>query len=100
MKSQFRCIVHGSFSKHFLEIKAVCNEFTKAGIEVLAPKNSELIGDKDSFSLFEDELDLDPRYIELLYLHNLKVLGENGFSYFVNPNGYIGKSASYELGIA
>ncbi|MGZ6005249.1 MAG: NUDIX domain-containing protein, partial [Candidatus Saccharimonadales bacterium] len=34
------------------------------------------------------------------YLHNLKKLGENGFSYFVNPGGYIGQSASYELGIA
>jgi ADP-ribose pyrophosphatase YjhB (NUDIX family) len=38
--------------------------------------------------------------IELLYLHNLKRLGRDGFSYFVNPEGYIGKSASYELGIA
>jgi hypothetical protein len=38
--------------------------------------------------------------VELLYLHNLKRLGRNGFSYFVNPDGYIGASASYELGIA
>ncbi len=38
--------------------------------------------------------------IELLYLHNLRHLGENGFSYFINPEGYLGKSASYELGIA
>src|SRR3989338_5287849 len=38
--------------------------------------------------------------IELLYLHNLKHLGSDGFSYFVNPSGYIGASASYELGIA
>jgi ADP-ribose pyrophosphatase YjhB (NUDIX family) len=37
---------------------------------------------------------------ELLYLHNLKKLGQNGFSYFVIPEGYIGKSASYKLGIA
>ncbi len=38
--------------------------------------------------------------VELLYLHHLKRLGPDGFSYFVNPEGYIGKSASYELGIA
>ncbi len=35
-----------------------------------------------------------------MYLQNLKHLGENGFSYFLVPEGYIGKSASYELGIA
>ncbi len=38
--------------------------------------------------------------IEILYLHHLRQLGKNGFSYFVNPEGYIGKSVSYELGIA
>jgi len=43
---------------------------------------------------------MDPRLIELTYLHNLRRLSENGFSYFINPEGYIGKSASYELGIA
>ncbi len=100
MSSQFSCIVHGSFSKHFLEIKAACNKFEEAGIEVLAPKNGGLVGGKNGFGLFKEELDLDPRHVELLYLHNLKRLGENGFSYFVNPGGYIGISASYELGIA
>ena len=98
--SEFRCIVHGSFSKHFQEIKDVCKLFQTSGIEVLAPKNDDLIKGIDNFFLFKDETDLDPRYVELLYLHNLKQLGENGFSYFVNPDGYIGKSSSYELGIA
>jgi ADP-ribose pyrophosphatase YjhB (NUDIX family) len=96
----FRCIIHGSFSKHFDEIKRAREIFTTAGIEVLAPKAGELIAQSDGFALFEDEKGHDPRFIELLYLHNLKQLGPNGFSFFVNPGGYIGKSASYELGIA
>jgi ADP-ribose pyrophosphatase YjhB (NUDIX family) len=100
MGKQFRCIVHGSFSKHFEAIREACEAFTSIGIEVLAPKDSELVNSSNGFALFEDEVGQDPRYIELLYLHNLKQLGENGFSYFVNPGGYIGKSASYELGIA
>lgn len=95
-----RCIVHGSFSKHFNEIRHACNILSKAGVELLAPKAGELNGEKDGFALFEDEAGKDPRYIELLYLYNLKQLGPDGFSYFVNPEGYIGKSASYELGIA
>lgn len=96
----FRCIIHGSFSKHFDEIRNAYDIFTRAGIEVLAPKQTELIPGPDGFALFEDEIGQDPRLIELLYLQNLKQLGENGFSYFVDPGGYIGKSASYELGIA
>lgn len=100
MASQFRCIIHGSFSKHFAEIKRASEIFVAAGIEVLAPKQGELISSHNGFALFQDEQGQDPRLIELLYLHNLKKLGENGFSYFVNPEGYIGKSASYELGIA
>jgi ADP-ribose pyrophosphatase YjhB (NUDIX family) len=98
--SKFRCIIHGSFSKHFDRIQDAHRIFTAAGIEVLAPKAGEIAAFSGGFALFEDEKDLDPRTIELLYLHNLKRLGPNGFSYFVNPDGYIGKSASYELGIA
>jgi nucleoside triphosphatase len=100
MASDFRCVIHGSFSKHFDEIRRTAEIFTAAGIEILAPKQGELVASTDGFGLFEDEIDQDPRLIELLYLHNLKKLGPNGFSYFVNPGGYIGKSASYELGIA
>ncbi|HET7528741.1 MAG TPA: NUDIX domain-containing protein [Candidatus Saccharimonadales bacterium] len=97
---EFRCILHGSFGKHFPEIQRVSKVFTQAGIKVLAPKPGELTGSKDGFAVFADEEAQDPRLIELLYLHNLKRLGQDGFSYFVNVNGYIGKSAAYELGVA
>lgn len=97
---QFRCVIHGSFSKHFDEIRRIHKLFSSAGIEVLAPKDSELVADSEGFALFGDEVGQDPRLIELVYLHRLKSLGQDGFSYFVNPEGYIGKSASYELGIA
>lgn len=100
MGNKFRCILHGSFSKHFEEIQYVHKLLTDAGIEVLAPKAGELVAYENGFGLFKDEVGEDPRTVELLYLHNLKKLGSNGFSYFINPGGYIGKSASYELGIA
>ncbi|MEK7649993.1 MAG: hypothetical protein AAB367_03510 [Patescibacteria group bacterium] len=99
-KSQFRCIIHGSFRKHFNEIKKIHTLFTKAGIEVLAPSLSEIKSVKDGFAFLESDKEKDPRLIELLYLHNLKKLGADGFSYFVNPEGYLGRSVSYELGIA
>jgi ADP-ribose pyrophosphatase YjhB (NUDIX family) len=98
--SQFRCVLHGSFRKHFDEIKRVHRIFAAAGIEVLAPSFSEIKSFDDNFAILEGDRETDPRMIELLYLHHLKRLGENGFSYFVDPEGYIGRSTSYELGIA
>lgn len=95
-----KCVLHGSFRKHFDLIQKTYEIFTKAGIEIIAPKKSEIASFTKGFAFFKGEENLDPRLIELLYLHNLKRLGSNGFSYFVNPEGYIGKSTSYELGIA
>ncbi|MBX4190205.1 NUDIX domain-containing protein [Candidatus Parcubacteria bacterium] len=100
ISATFRCVLHGSFRKHFDEIKRVHKLFTQAGIEVLAPEFSDIKHFENGFAMLETDRAVDQRMIELLYLHHLKRLGENGFSYFVNPNGYIGKSAAYELGIA
>lgn len=99
-KPSFRCVLHGSFQKHFAEIKKVHELFRANGIEVLAPALSEIKSIDNGFALLASDREQDPRMIELLYLNHLKRLGENGFSYFVNPQGYIGKSTSYELGIA
>jgi len=98
--SKFRCVIHGSFRKHFDLIQRVQQIFSAAGIEVLAPRMGEVVSVDEGFAVFEGEEELDQRLIELMYLQNLKKLGEWGFSYFVNPGGYLGKSASYELGIA
>lgn len=100
MIPRFRCVIHGSLRKHLREMGEAMEIFQSAGIEVLAPKISGIVKEEDGFLFFRGEELYDPRLIELMYLQNLRNLGENGFSYFVNPGGYIGKSASYELGIA
>lgn len=92
--------MHGSFRKHFHEIMRIHRLFTERGIEVLAPSMSRVQTMESGFVYLESDAEQDQRMVELLYLHHLKRLGENGFSYFVSPDGYIGKSASYELGIA
>lgn len=97
---KFRVILHGSFGRHFTEIQKVAAIFEAAGIDVLAPKLTELSSETEGFALFADEVGQDPRHIELLYLQHLKELGQEGFSYFVNVDGYLGTSAAYELGIA
>jgi hypothetical protein len=70
----FKCIIHGSFSKHFKEIQRAAEIFRAAGIEVLAPKPSELVQQVDGFGLFDDEIGMDPRYVELLYLQKSQTI--------------------------
>ncbi|MEX1064250.1 MAG: NUDIX domain-containing protein [Candidatus Paceibacterota bacterium] len=99
-KPKLKCVLHGSFRKHFKEIRRVHQLFSQNGIEVLAPTMSDIKSFDGGFAILESDQERDQRLIELLYLHNLKKLDNNGFSYFVNPDGYIGRTASYELGIA
>lgn len=96
----FQCILHGSFRKHFKKIKEVHMVFSSYGVEVVAPEFSEIAAVKDGFAILDSDELVNPQMIELLYLTKLKKIGNNGFSYFVNEDGYLGKSTSYELGIA
>lgn len=65
MSEQIRCVIHGSFGKHFAEIQRVARLFQTVGIEVLAPKLGELASEVDGFALFDDEAGKDPRLVEL-----------------------------------
>ena len=47
-----------------------------AGIEVLAPTVSGVTEVKNGFAILSTDKKTDPRAIELLYLHNLKRLGQ------------------------
>ena len=99
MINNIKCILHGSFRRNFDLIKEIHQEFTKAGIIVIAPENSNIVGQTNGFVNLSTDKSLDPRVTELLYLKKLSELGSEGFSYYVNPNGKLGISASYELGI-
>lgn len=98
-KPKIRCIIHGSFRKHFTLIKEVSNLFLKSGIEVIAPEISEVVGETNGFVHLKKDQSKDSRVTELAYLKKLLELGPNGFSYYVNPDGKLGTSASYELAI-
>jgi len=99
LEKRVRCVLHGSFRKHFDLIKEVYVLFTNSGIEVIAPMVSEIIGETDGFVHLATDQSKDPRIAELLYLRKLSELGSEGFSYYINPNGKLGTSASYELAI-
>lgn len=94
-----KCIIHGSFRKYYDIIKETADIFSTAGIEVIAPNISEIIGETNGFIHLASDKSLDPRVTELLYLKKISKLGLDGFSYYVNPKETLGTSASYELAI-
>lgn len=47
MNNMFRCVIHGSFSKHYSEILEARKIFEDAGIEVLAPKREQFNKNKN-----------------------------------------------------
>lgn len=98
--SDVKIVVHGSFRRHFDQVLEAIEVFESAGFTVLAPEAREIISLTDGFVILDGERDMDPRHIEARYLQHLKRLGSLGFSYFVDPSGYIGRTTSFELGIA
>src|SRR3989344_2176868 len=99
MYAPFRCLLHGSYRRHYEAIQQAGTIFAQAGITVLAPTLAPVTHIKEGFAYLATDQEKDQRLLELLFLEKIKVLGKNGFSYFVNPEGTLGTSTSYELGI-
>lgn len=95
-----KCVVHGSFRRNLDGIRQTIAVFQAAGIEVIAPKLTAVTNEVDGFVVFDGQAGTDPRLVELEYLSQVREMGAGGFSYFFNPDGLLGRSASYELGVA
>lgn len=94
-------VVHGSFRKHLDIIQSTIATLNDTGHAIaLAPHDCTATGEREGFIIFSGEQDKDPRQIEAEYLQivlSLRKLG--GFSLWVTPKGYMGKSGAYEYGI-
>lgn len=95
-------VVHGSFRKHLPGIHEAIRILDGTGVaKAIAPSGSIGQSEQDGFVIFAGEEEKNRYQIEAEYLQkviSLKALG--GFSLFVAAGGYIGKSATYEYGIA
>jgi hypothetical protein len=89
------CII-GSFRKYYSEIVDVIEEFNKAGIEILSPKKSTILNpDADFVRLASDDAKKTEFEIQAqVFEHE----SHSDFVYVWNPNGYIGRTTSYEIG--
>jgi hypothetical protein len=89
-------LIIGSFRKHYDDMINVIRLFHNKGIEVLSPKEAEILNPEDEFVVFDyDPKHLSERELEDLVLEKMHMCN---FVYLVNPGGYIGLSASFEVG--
>jgi len=87
-------VVSGSFRKHFEGISRVIKEFENLGIQVLSPKPSKVMNPEHKF--ITDDTD-DPKTLEQ---RRLDAIEKADTLYIYNLDGYIGASATLELGWA
>lgn len=92
----YKSLIIGSFRKHYNQMVDIIDIFNKNAIEVLSPREAIIINPEDEFVVFDyDPKDLSDKEIEdkvLEKMHNVD------FVYLYNPGGYIGLSASFEIG--
>lgn len=93
---QYQCLIIGSFRKHYREILKIIDIFHSVGIKNLSPKKSFIINPDDEFVLFN----YDPKNRSKKEIEDavLKKIHKVDFVYLANFNGYIGPSASFEIG--
>lgn len=89
-------LIIGSFRKHYQDMTDVIRIFQKSGIEVLSPKEAKILNPDDEFVVF----DYDPKHLSEKELEDLVLekMHKCHFVYLVNPGGYVGLSASFEVG--
>lgn len=103
---EIKATVLGSFSKAKPEIDLAIEELRDCGINVLGPDTGSVILPKKGglylpyphFAPLESEQAMTPEEVERLFIE--KCVTKSDFVFVVNPNGYIGEMASYEMRVA
>ena len=90
------CTISGSFRRSLDAIELKMAEFRHAGFTVLSPRNTHSVGEVTGFILLEGDTG-SPKDIQQGHLNAIR---QSDFLYVVNPGGYIGPSATLEIGYA
>lgn len=89
--------VSGSFHRHMHEIGAAVEELTSLSIRVLSPADPRIVAAQGEFLFVAS----DPvRSVRLVQDRHLECIRASSFLWLVCPDGYVGQSASMELGFA
>ena len=94
---QFSATVSGSFHRHMEAITAAVHELASLSIRVLSPADPRVVAHQGEFLFVAS----DPvRSVRLVQDRHLESIRAADFLWLVCPDGYVGQSASMEVGFA
>jgi len=89
--------VSGSFHRHMAAIAEAVAELTDLGVHVLSPADPRIVAaHHDFFFVASDKT----RSVRLVQDRHLESITASAFLWLVTPDGYVGQSASMEVGYA
>ncbi len=89
--------VSGSFHRHMQAISAAVNELAALSVRVLSPADPRIVAHQGEFLFVAS----DPvRSVRLVQDRHLESIRAADFVWLVCPDGYVGQSASMEIGFA
>lgn len=89
----------GSFNKNLEGITKLVDILEDNGINVLSPKNTEVVGSKNSFVLFKGDNLVNNCSMSVESMH-LKAIENSDIVIVYNCEGYVGLKTSFEVGYA
>jgi len=88
--------VIGSFKQHYAKVLSAIETFRNMSIIVTSPEGSSILTPGIPFVRFASD---NPNFSdEMIQTTTLKKILSAEVVYVVNPNGYVGKTTSYEIG--
>jgi hypothetical protein len=92
-----RVTVSGSFRRHMAAIYETVGAFMERGVSVLSPADPRIVDQIGEFVFVASDR---VRSIKMVEDRHLECIGISDFLWLVAPDGYVGQSASMELGYA
>jgi hypothetical protein len=89
--------VSGSFHRHIGAITAAVHELTGCGVRVLSPADPTIVSAQGDFLFVASDR---VRSVRLVQDRHLECIRAADFLWLVCPDGYVGQSASMEVGYA
>lgn len=89
--------VSGSFHRHMNAIYTAVGELTEAGVKVLSPSDPRVVDHLGEFLFVASDRLRSIRLVQDRHFFSIKA---SSFLWLVTPDGYVGQSASMEIGFA
>jgi hypothetical protein len=92
-----KATVSGSFRRHMVAVNDAVSELNERGVEVLSPADPRVVDQIGEFVFVASDR---VRSIKVVEDRHLECILASDFLWLVAPDGYVGQSASMELGYA